>query len=285
MTIQMTRTRTFLAAVALLAAYPVAAVRAQDEVVARVSGQDITEGELAIAEGLYGQQLEGMPADARRSMMVDALIEMRVLADAARAEGLSGDPEFQRQLAFLETQALRTLFLQRKISAAVTDAAVRAAYDRQLAAMPAISELRLRHILLATEADARAVIDALAQGGDFAALARERSLDTGSAEKGGDVGFFPQGQTLPELEAAVAGLAPGAYSPAPVKTAFGFHVVKLEEKRERPAPAFETIAAQIRQSLEAAEEQRLAAELKARAKVEKLVPDVEAPEGEDGHEH
>lgn len=262
------------------------AVAQDTSVVGRVNGQDITADDLAIAEQMYAQQLGQMPADAKRSLLVDALIDLRIVAEAARAANVPEQDSYKRQLAFFEDQTLRSLFLEQRLAEVVTDAAVRAAYDEQAAKIPPVLERQLRHILLRSESDALDVIDALKGGKTFQELAQERSADEVSKINGGDLGFVAEGQVVPEIDVAAAKLQPGEFTLTPVASAFGFHVVLLEETRNRPAPAFETVAPQIRQALEATEERRIIAELKAGAKVEKLVPDVAPPQGEDdGHEH
>ena len=257
----------------------------QEEIVARVDGQDITASELAVAEEMYAQQLGSMPDDARRSVLVDALIDLRIVANEARDRGIAGDESFKRRMAFLEQQTLRSVFISEQISASVTEEAVRTAYEAQVARMPRVEETRIRHILLDTKEAAAAVIEALNAGEDFAVLARERSKDTVSKPKGGDLGFVAAGQSLPEIDAAAAKLQVDEYTAEPVRSSFGYHVLKVEERRQQPAPEFETVARQIRQSLQAAEQQRIIGELRAEAEVEKLVPDVTPPAADDGHDH
>lgn len=259
---------------------------AQDgEVVARVNGHEITRADVAVAGEMYGPQLGQMPEDARLSVLVNALIELRIVSDAAREAGVTEQDDFKRQLAFFEAQTLRSIFVEQRVAAAVTDEAVRAAYDRQIASIPSVPERRLRHILVASEAEAREIIAALSTGQPFAELAQAHSLDAVSKANGGDLGFLPEGQIMPEIDEAVSGLEPGEFTQDPVETAFGFHVVLLEDMRDRPAPAFETVAPQIRQSLGAAAERRVIDELRASAEVEKLVPDVAPPQEDDGHDH
>lgn len=257
----------------------------QQEIVARVDGQDITASELAVAEEMYAQQLGSMPDDAKRSVLVDALIDLRIVANEAREKGIAGDESFKRRIAFLEQQTLRSIFISEQISASVSEEAVRTAYEAQIARMPRVEETRIRHILLDTEEAAAAVIEALNAGEDFAALARERSRDMVSKPKGGDLGFVAAGQSLPEIDAAAAKLQADEYTAEPVRSSFGFHVLKVQERRQQPAPEFETVAPQIRQSLQAAEQRRIIAELRAEAQVEKLVPDVTPPAADDGHDH
>ena len=274
-------------AIILTLTFPLgSAALAQDtNIVGRVNGQEITADDLALAEQLYGPQLAQMPPDARRSILVDALIDMKIVSAAARAANVTGQDAYKRQLAFLEDQTLRALYLEQQVEEAVTDSVVRATYDEQAERIPPVTERRLRHILLGSEGDAAEVIEALKGGKAFVELAQERSADEVSRVKGGDLGFVAEGQILPEIDAAAANLQPGEYTQTPVASAFGFHVVLLEETRNRPAPAFESVAPQIRQALKAAEERRIIAELKEGAKIEKLVPDVAPPQGEDGHEH
>lgn len=269
----------------LLSAAPGVALAQENEVVARVNGNDITRADVAVAEEMYGSQLDAMPGDAKLSVIVDILIEMRVAADAARAAGVESQEDYKRQLAFFEQQTLRAIFMEKQVADSVSAEAVRQIYDQQVASMPTVAERRLRHILVATEAEANEVIAALAAGGSFAELAAERSLDAMSKVNGGDLGFVAEGQTVPEIDKAAAGLQAGEFTREPVQSAFGFHVVQLEESRDRPPPAFGSVEPQIRQSLQAAAERRIASELRAKAQVEKLVPDVSPPQEDDGHEH
>lgn len=280
------RSITALAAAALALTVSIAAAQ-QNGVVARVNGVDITEQELAMAEQMYAAQLGDMPADARRSLVVDALIEARLVADAARKAGVADQDDYKRQMAFFEAQTLRALYLEQEAARQVDDAALRKAYAEQVAKTPPVEEVRLRHILLPDKQAADEVIAQLKAGKDFGELAQQKSADPASKDNAGDLGFVGPGQTFAEFDAAAAALQPGEFTQQPVQSAFGFHVVKLEERRPRPAPAFEALAPQLRQQLEAEATRRVADDLRAAAKVEKLVPDVKPPAGAggDGHQH
>ncbi|MFA6031350.1 MAG: peptidylprolyl isomerase [Myxococcota bacterium] len=257
----------------------------ENGILARVNGTDITSADLATASEMYAAQLGEMPEDAKRSMLVDALIELRLVADAAKAANVAETEAYKRQMAFFEAQTLRTIFMEGKVAAQVTDAAVRKAYDDEAAKVQPVQEYRASHILLATLQDGNDAIAALKGGKDFAELAKERSKDEASKDKGGDLGFMSSGQMIEEIDAAAALLKPGEITNSPIKSAFGFHVIKLEERRERPAPAFETISAQIRASLEAKASQQVLTDLRGKAKIEKFIPDVTPPPGNDGHNH
>ncbi|KND16529.1 peptidylprolyl isomerase [Pannonibacter phragmitetus] len=274
-----------LALALLMATASGSAFAQSDEVVARVNGSDITRADVAVAEEMYSPQLGTMPADARLSVIVDTLIEMKIISDAAKSAGIEDRDDYKRQLQFFEQQTLRAIFMEQKAAKAVTDDAIRQIYDRQVGSMPVVSERRLRHILVASEDEAKDIITALGKGGSFAELAAERSLDAVSKVNGGDLGFVAEGQTIPEVDKAARGLEAGDYTKEPVRSAFGFHVIQLEESRDRPPPAFELVEPQIRQSLTAAEERRISGELRATASVEKLVPDVAPPQEDDGHDH
>lgn len=268
-----------------LAAAAAPAVAQDDKVVARVNGVEITAADVAIAAEMYANQLGKMPPDAQLSVIVDELIALRLASDAAKSAKIDEDETYKRQIAFFESQTLRSVFIPREAAKRVDDAAVRKAYDDQVAKVPPVEEFRLRHILLPTEAEARDVIAALSGDKDFAVLASERSKDEASKTDGGDLGYLAAGQTMAEIDAAAAKLEPGQFTTEPVASAFGFHVVKLEDRRTRPAPPFEAMKGQIRSALENTAAQAIVAELRANATVEKLVPDVAPPAADDGHDH
>lgn len=255
----------------------------ENGVLARVNGADITSADVAFASRMWGARLADMPEDAKRSVLVNALIEVRLAAQAARAAKIPESEAYKQQIAFLEAQTLRSVYVNGKIAEQVTDEAVRKAYDDQVAKIPAVEEYRASHILVTSLQDANDVIDALRDGKDFAQLAKERSLDEASRDKGGDLGFLGSGEMIEELEKAAASLKPGEYTAVPIKTAFGFHVVKLVERRPRPAPSYEDLSGQIRASLEANATRDVLEDLRAKAKVEKFIPDVPMEQNHASH--
>jgi len=128
----------------------------------------------------------------------------------------------------------------------VTEAEVKARYDKEIAASPPEEEVSARHILLKTEEEAKAVIVELDAGKDFAELAKEKSTGP-SAAQGGELGYFTKGRMVPEFEAVAFTLKAGEYAKEPVKTQFGWHVIKLEDRRETAPPEFDAISDQVRQ--------------------------------------
>jgi peptidyl-prolyl cis-trans isomerase C len=221
---------------------------AESKVLARADGIDITEDDVKLAESEIGPNLGSVPADQRLRLVVEYLIDNRLMASAAQKANLGSDPSMQARLDYYKNRALRDLFYEKNVGAAVTEAEAKAAYDKQVAAQPPVEEVHARHILVDKKEDAEDIEAKLKGGADFAQLAKDKSKDTGSAPNGGDLGFFAKGQMVKEFEDAVWVLKPGDVSP-PVQTQFGWHVIKLEEKRVRPAPPFDGLKDRIMQSL------------------------------------
>lgn len=259
-----------LAGAALLLACTAPLALADDaEVLARVNGRDITVGEVNLAKEAFSEQLGQVPAAGQQRILVDVLIDMHVLADAADKAGLGSTDLFERRMAFLRNQALRNAFVEEKVQAAITDEELQARYQKDVAGYQAPEEVHARHILVKTDEEAKAIITELDAGGDFAAIAAEKSLD-GSKANGGDLGFFTKGQMVPEFEAAAFDLEAGSYNKVPVKTQFGFHVIKVEEKRTQPVPTFEEVKEQVRQVVTRETFGTVMEQIKAEAQIERF---------------
>ena len=261
--------RRIAAAVALVAglAGPLAA-QAQDKVVARVDGQPISEKDLAVASAALASQLAQVPEEARKRAVMDRLIDMRVVSVAAAKAGLDQSEAFKSRMEQVRSQLLIAEFLKVKVEPAVTEAAIKARYDQDVKAFDPPEEVRARHILVKTEDEAKAIIAALAKGADFAALAKEKSEDPGSGAQGGDLGFFGPGDMVPEFEEATKKLAVGGVTTAPVKSQFGWHVIRLEEKRKQPVPPLDTVRDQVRQALVGETFAKMLEDLKKATKIE-----------------
>lgn len=219
-----------------------------DTVLATVNGHEITEEEAALASQDFAEQLQRVPADQRRAVIVDALIDLHLLAGAGEAAGLDESESFQRRMAYQRARTLRTSYLVEVLAAEVDEEALRAAYDEAIEGFEPEEERRARHILVETEDEARALIEELDDGADFATLATERSTGP-SASSGGDLGFFGRGRMVPVFEDAAFLLDVGNYTSDPVESQFGWHVIYLEETRQSEAPSFEELAPQIQQGL------------------------------------
>lgn len=216
-----------------------------ETVVATINGEPVTESELTIAISDLEQQFAQLPEEQRRAAALSAIIEIRLMAAAAEGAGLAEGEAFKQRMELLRQRALHSAYIEKEIADSVTDEAVRARYDEQVAALTPEDEVRARHIIVATEDEAKAIIAELDAGGNFEEIAKEKSTD-GAAAQGGDLGYFTAGRMVPEFEQAAFALEVGAYSKEPIKTQFGWHVLKVEDKRKQQPPAFEQVAEQLK---------------------------------------
>lgn len=244
------RTTRIIAATALalgLAVASPALAQNDDAVVAKVGDQVITERDLALATADLAEQFAQVPEEQRKAAILNALIDVKLLAKKGEEAGIEQNPAFVARMKFLRERALHNQYFQDNALNKVTDEEVKARYDKEVAAMPAEQEVRAMHILVKTQAEAEEIIKELDAGKDFAALAKEKSTDPSAAANGGDLGFFAKGQMVPEFEAAAFALKPGEYTKTPVQTQFGFHVIRKEEERTVPPPEFKDVEGQVRQ--------------------------------------
>lgn len=255
------------AAAAMIAFSAPFAFAQQDAVVATVNGEPVTETDLAVAMADLDQQFAQLPEEQRRAAALSAIIEIRLLAAEAEKAGLADGDEFARRMALLRQRALHSAYIDKEIAEQVTDEAVRARYDKQVAETPPTNEVRARHIIVETREEAEAIIKELDAGGDFEAIAREKSKD-GAAAQGGDLGYFGPGRMVPEFEQAVFAMDVGTYSREPVQTQFGWHVIKVEDRRMSEPPSFDEVKEQLRSQLADEAVQAVIADLRKDAKVE-----------------
>ncbi|MFC3207354.1 peptidylprolyl isomerase [Aquamicrobium soli] len=252
-------------------------------VVATVNGKNITEADLSLAEGELSQQFAQLPPEQRRAAALSAAIEIKVLADKAVADGLDKDAEFQRRVAFLQQRALHGEMVEKEVVGKITDDELRARYDKEIAAQPPVNEVHARHILVKTKEEAEKIIKELDGGADFQKLANEHTNDPSGKTNGGDLGYFGPGQMVPEFDKAAQALAIGAYTKEPVQTQFGWHVIKVEDKRAKQPPAFDAVKENVRSMVIRDKYFALVKQARADAKVE--IPDaalkkaVDAAEG------
>lgn len=239
-----------LAASVAVGAPAIAQDAGTDAVVATVNGRAITEGDLAIGAQSFVSELSQIPQQNRRKALIDALVDIELLARAAEAEGVDKDPVVMQRLALVRDRALRAEYLRTKVFEAITDEMIQKRFDEEMATFQPADEVSASHILLATEEEAKAVIDELNAGGDFAAIAEEKSLDPGSNGNGGSLGFFGRGQMVGPFESAAFALENiGDYTKEPVKSNFGWHVIRLDDRRKAEPPTLEEEQARIAEDL------------------------------------
>lgn len=241
---------------------------AQDaKVVATINGKPITDADLAIADSEIGSDMGSLPADQKRMSLVEFLIDNQLFAEAAEGEKLGEGKDFESRLSYLKRRALREMYFEKVIKGGVSDADARKIYDDQVKLLKPEEEVSARHILVESEDKIKELKEKIKGGGDFVALAKEFSKDPGSKDQGGDLGYFGKGQMVPEFEQVVFTLKKGDVSD-PVKTQFGWHLIKIEDRRTKQPPAFEIVKDRILQTMLLQKAQQSATELRAKAKIE-----------------
>jgi peptidyl-prolyl cis-trans isomerase C len=249
---------------------PLTALRAEDSdpVVARANGVDIHQSDLSFAEEEIGGNMPQMGPDQKRDYLITYLADVIVLSQAAEQQKLNDRDDVKRRLTFDRDRVLMEALLQNTGKAALTDDAMHKVYDEAVKQMANEQEVHARHILVATEDEAKAIEAELKKGADFATLAKEKSKDPGAAE-GGDLGDFTKDQMVPEFSEAAFKLDKGQISD-PVHTQFGWHIIKVEDKRTKPTPTFDEVKTQIENYVAHRAQAELVDNLRKTAKIERL---------------
>ena len=219
-----------------------------DKVVATVGDMQIHQWELDMAEDSLDPQFAKMPEAQRRVAALSTAIDVKMLAKKAEEAGLQKSEEFKREMQFTRERTLHNLYFKNKIVDTISDADIKARYDKEIAAQAPEEEVKARHILVKTKKEAEDIIKQLDNGADFAKLAKENSTGP-SAAKGGELGYFTKGQMVPAFEKAAFSLKPGQYTEEPVKTQFGWHVIQVEDKRKAPPPPLDQVSNQVKEVL------------------------------------
>jgi peptidyl-prolyl cis-trans isomerase C len=262
--------RTAFAAIVLAALALPAQVRAQaDPVIAKVNGVEVRQSDLTLAEEDMGQQAQQLTGDAKKEYLLAYVADVILVSKAAEAKKVADQKDFKTRLAFIRAKLLMEVLLDTEGKAAVTDQAVKKAYDDAVTQMTADQEVRARHILVPTEAEAKKVLDEIKKGTDFAEMAKQKSKDPGAAAEGGDLGYFTKDQMVPEFAETAFKLDKGQLSD-PVKTQFGWHIIKVEDKRTKPAPGFEEVKDQVKAYVMRKAQADLVGKLREGAKIERM---------------
>lgn len=248
----------------------------QDKVVAKVDGIEITESELALAADDLGERTAQLPEDRKREELINFLVDLKLGARAAKAAKIGDSPEFAKRLAYSRDKLLLDDYLTSESKKAATPEAAKKLFDDTVKTLKPEEEVHARHILVPEEAEAKAALERLKKGEDFAKVAAELSKDPGSGKEGGDLGWFAKERMVPEFAEAAFKLEKGQLS-EPVKSQFGWHVIKLEDKRTKPLPSFDEVKPQIDQYLVRKAQQDIVVGLREKAKVERLDKPAAAP--------
>ena len=239
-----------------------------DAVAATVNGKAITQGDLAIAADDPALSLPGVDDAQKKNLLVDYMVDLKVGAQAAEAAKVGDSPDFKRKLAYFRDKLLLDDYLELEARKAVTPEAERAIYDQTVKLMQPEQEVHARHILVDNEADARKIAARIKAGQDFSKVAAETSKDPGSKAEGGDLGWFTKDRMVPDFANAAFAMKPGQVSD-PVKTQFGWHVIKVEELRTKPQPSLDELKEQIDQHLIRKAQQDLILKLRSEARIER----------------
>ena len=250
---------------AILAAFPAAA-----KVLATVNGKQITDDDTKIAaddlRGTLPPQLDGK---ARDSYLLDYLINSELVAQKAIADKADQTPEFAKKLAYYREKLLMTSELEKVAAGAATDAAIKVTYDEEIKKQKPETEIHARHILVATEDEAKAALKRLMGGEDFEKIAKDLSKDP--ASEGGDLGWFTKDRMVPEFADAAFKLEVGQVSD-PVKSPFGWHIIEILDKREKTPPTFDQVKDQVSRYVVQKAQIAYVADLRKNAKIELTEP-------------
>jgi peptidyl-prolyl cis-trans isomerase C len=220
----------------------------QDPVLGSVDGKLIYLSDLTRVTSTLPDQMRNLPFDSIMPVLLDRMIDHEALTMTARRAGLDKRPDIQRDMRAAADLVLERAWLAQIAPAQVTEAAIIARYNRQYANRPATDEVRARHILVGTEAEAKSVLDELKKGADFGAVARVVSKDP-DGKQGGDLGFFRRDQVWPGFADVAFSLQPGQVGQKPVHNEFGWHIIKVEERRLVAPPTLSEVREKIRQDL------------------------------------
>ena len=243
-------------------------VRAEDKVLAKVNGSEIRQSDLALAEEELGPSLAQMDPATKDENVLSFLIDMKIVSRAAEDKKVQDSEDFKKRLAFTRNRLLMDSLLASEGKAATNDESMKKVYEEASKQISGEEEVHARHILVETEDEAKAVKAELDKGGDFAELAKKKSKDPGASD-GGDLGFFTKDQMVPEFSQVAFSLEPGKISD-PVKSQFGWHIIKVEEKRKRKAPDFDQVKGQIETYVTRKAQADYVAKLRESAKIERM---------------
>ena len=249
-----------------------------DKTVAIVNGHEIKVSEVQMATDDILGQLPDLPPKLRYPFVVEYLIERHLLAQLAVKEGVADTEEYKKRLALYQAKALRDAYFFQKIRPQVTEEQIKAAYDQEASKVTQSERIRARHILVGTEKEAKDIRDRLNKGEKFEDLAKQYSLD-GSKDYGGDLGYFTAPEMVPEFSKAAFALKQGEIS-QPVHTDFGWHVIKLEDRKMGAAQPYDQVKGAIRNVLLRKKVQEIMDSIRVTSKVELVDEDLKKYQAE-----
>ncbi len=242
----------------------------KDAVVAVVNGSEIHESQIR-------EMMATLPADAQGKLtmrqLAEGAVNRKLVADEARKEGLQKDPDLQKAMKNVEDDFLRQAWSKKHGSVNFTDDQLKKRYDELIVNYKPQEEVRAHHILVDSEDAAKAIIADLRNGGNFEEIAKAKSKDPSAQKNSGDLGFFASNHMVPEFAEAAFALKIGEVTQQPVKTQFGYHVIRLDEKRMSTVPPFSDAKEEIRREMSQEAVQAAFKAVHDKAKIEIKVPD------------
>ncbi len=260
-----------LGAVALpVVAADKAPVSGDDPVVARVNGDPIMRSEIVRELQGLGAQASQMPPQVLYPQLLEKAIVTKLIAKKGYDEKVQNDKEVKDRVKDAEAQIVADIYVRKAVQPKITDEKVKARYDELSAKFKPEDEVRARHILVPTEAEANDLLKQIKDGADIAKLATEKSKDSGSAKQGGDLGYFPRSAMVKPFAEAAFAMKVGDLVEKPVKTDFGYHIIKLEDRRKSSPPPLAEVKDQIMNQVGQELVGQLVKDMQAKAKVERF---------------
>ncbi len=251
---------------------PVPSVLAQekpfDPIVATVNGSEIRRSDLESLQEAF-PQARSMPLESIYPALLDRLITTKLMTDEARKAKMLDLDVVKKRIAIATDQILQMAYLEAQKEKENTEELMKKRYDEEVAKMPKEEEIRAHHILVKTEKEAKAIIADLKKkkAPTFEELAKTKSKDEGTAPQGGDLGYFSLADMVPEFSEALKGMNVGDVSATPVKTQFGWHIIRLDDRRPVQPPAYDDVKEQVRAMLTQEKTGQLINALKTNAKI------------------
>ncbi len=220
-----------------------------DTVVGTVNGHKILLSDLTSAIQELPPQARQMPPQQLYPLLLDQMIDRQALVIEARKQKLQDNPAVKEAMQRADDMVLQNALLRKDIGPQISEQALRALYDKEIGTKPGPEEVKASHILVPTEKQAKDIIAQLDKGADFATLAKKYSTDPTGKDSGGDLGYFKETDMVPEFSKAAFALKPGQITQTPVHTRYGWHVIKVFDKRQAPPPSFDQVKNQLQQQL------------------------------------
>ncbi|MDR3437601.1 peptidylprolyl isomerase [Telmatospirillum sp.] len=260
-----------LAAVMTAVAVPVFAADA-DPVVASINGKEIHRSAVVQAQQAI-PQLRQMPLEMVYEQLLDHVVTAQLLLDQAKQQKLDDDPQVKAALEEAHARVLQQAYLAKRVEADITEDAIKQRYEEFKKTVPPKEEVKVRHILVDTEAEAKKVLADLKSGVKFEDEAKAKTIDPSGKTNGGDLGYIGKDDTVKEFSEAAFKLKPGEVSKTAVKSQFGYHVIKVEDRRIAPPPSYDEAKGSIKNELAQKDVQKVIDSLKSSAQIKKFNPD------------